>query len=62
MKYKDQGFKTYEKKHKQIYTDTLLDSGKTFLIHTIDEVSAAITVKLQRHLYHRHEKTTHNIS
>ena len=39
-----------------IYTDTLLDSGKNFLIHIIDEVSTAITVKLQRHLHHHHEK------
>ena len=39
-----------------IYTDTLLDSGKNFLIHIIDEVSTAITVNLQRHLHHYHEK------
>ena len=57
MKYKDQGFKTHEKKsHNQIYTDTLLDSGRNFLIHIIKEVSTAITVNLQRHLYHYHEK------
>ena len=39
-----------------IYTDTLLDSGKNFLIHIIKEVSTAITVNLQRHLHHYHEK------
>ena len=47
------GFKTPEKKkHKQIYTDTLLDSGKNILIHIIDEISTVITIKLQRHLHH----------
>ena len=63
MKYKDQGFKTHEKNNTNKYTLThSWTFGKNFLIHTIDEVSTAITVKLQRHLYHHHEKTTNNVS
>ena len=45
-----------------IYTDTFLDSGKNLLIHIIDEVSTAITVKLQRHLHHHHEKKKQRIT
>ena len=34
-----------------IYTDTLLDSGKNFLIHIIKEVITAITVNFSKFAY-----------